>query len=80
MVERQRYRANTLNQKAFGGSDWVQVSVITVIREEHYKGLQWFISNPFNRAPFGILITKEDTLSKDDSIIAIPLKNLLILR
>jgi len=42
--------------------------------------LKWFISNPINRAPFGILITKNHVESNDERILTIPLKDLLILR
>lgn len=58
----------------------IEVKYRNSIREEHHSGLRWFISNPINRAPFGILITKNQVESNDDRIITIPLKNLLILR
>jgi predicted AAA+ superfamily ATPase len=58
----------------------IEVKYRNTIREEHYKGLQWFISNSINRAPFGILITKHPVESMDDRILAISLKDLLILR
>lgn len=58
----------------------IEVKYRNAIREEHYRGLIDFISKPINRAPFGIIITKNETKSLDERIIAIPLKNLLILR
>jgi hypothetical protein len=38
------------------------------------------MDKPINRAPFGILITKNETESIDERVIVIPLKHLLILR
>ncbi len=58
----------------------IEVKYRNSIKREHYNGLENFISKPVNRAPFGILITKNDSVSMDERIIAIPLKNLLILR
>lgn len=58
----------------------IEVKYRNTIRAEHYKGLDWFISKPVNRAPFGILITKNETSSINDKVITIPLKNLLVLR
>jgi predicted AAA+ superfamily ATPase len=58
----------------------VEVKYRNSIKREHYHGLEHFVSKPINRAPFGILITKNDTVSVAESIVAMPLKNLLILR
>ncbi|WP_448520364.1 ATP-binding protein [Rhodoflexus sp.] len=58
----------------------IEVKYRNTIKAEHYKGLEWFMSSPVNRAPFGILITKNDTMSTHENVITIPLKNLLILR
>lgn len=58
----------------------IEVKYRNHIRDEHYGGLQAFINKPINRAPFGILITKNITESPDERIIPIPLKHLLILR
>ena len=58
----------------------IEVKYRNSIKREHYTGLQDFIAKPINRAPFGILITKNESPSMDERIIAIPLKNLLILR
>lgn len=58
----------------------VEVKYRNSIREVHLNGLQWFMSNPMNRAPFGILITRHPVEINDERIIAISLKDLLILR
>jgi predicted AAA+ superfamily ATPase len=58
----------------------IEIKYRNSIKREHFNGLETFISKPVNRAPFGILITKNDSVSMDERIIAIPLKNLLILR
>lgn len=58
----------------------IEVKYRNRIIREHYNGLENFISRPINRAPFGLLVTKNDTVSLDERIITIPLKNLLILR
>lgn len=58
----------------------IEVKYRNSTRAEHYKGLQWFISNPINRAPFGILITRNPGESMDERIVTIPLKDLLMLR
>jgi predicted AAA+ superfamily ATPase len=58
----------------------IEVKYRNTIKNEHYKGLQCFIDKPINRAPFGLLITKNETASFDERVIAIPLKHLLILR
>ena len=58
----------------------IEVKYRNSIKAEHYKGLQWFISNPINRAPFGILITRNPGESMDERIVTIPLKDLLMLR
>ena len=58
----------------------IEVKYRNSIKREHYTGLQDFIEKPIHRAPFGILITKNESPSIDERTIAIPLKNLLILR
>jgi predicted AAA+ superfamily ATPase len=58
----------------------VEVKYRNNINYDHYRGLIDFISKPINRAPFGLIITKNETISLDERIIAIPLRNLLILR
>lgn len=58
----------------------IEVKYRNHIRPEHYKGLLWFIEKPINRAPFGILIIKNETESTDSRIITIPLRHLLLLR
>jgi hypothetical protein len=58
----------------------IEVKYRNAIRPEHYQGLKWFISRPINRAPFGILITKNPVESIDERIVTIPLKHLLLLR
>jgi predicted AAA+ superfamily ATPase len=58
----------------------IEVKYRNTIKNEHYKGLQYFMDKPINRAPFGILITKNETESIDERVIVIPLKHLLILR
>ncbi len=39
-----------------------------------------FIRNPINWAPFGLIITKNETEPFDERFISIPLEHLLILR
>lgn len=58
----------------------IEVKYRNAIKPEHYKGLDWFISKAINRAPFGILITKNPVESLDERIITIPLKHVLLLR
>lgn len=58
----------------------IEVKYRNSIRKEHYKGLDWFVSNAINRAPFGILVTKNPVESMDDRIITIPLRHILLLR
>ena len=58
----------------------VEVKYRNTIKNEHYKGLQCFIDKRINRAPFGLLITKNETESIDERVITLPLKHLLILR
>ncbi len=58
----------------------VEVKYRNTIKNEHYSGLINFISKPINRAPFGILITKNEYIGINENIITIPLRNLLILR
>lgn len=58
----------------------IEVKYRNTIRSDHYNGLQSFMSKPINRAPFGLLITKNETESLDKRVITIPLKHLLILR
>lgn len=58
----------------------VEVKYRNTIRQEHFRGLQWFIDAPINRAPFGILISKNPAPSIDERIIALPLKHFLLLR
>ncbi|MCX7650092.1 MAG: AAA family ATPase [Flavobacteriales bacterium] len=58
----------------------IEVKYRNSIKSEHYKGLQSFMDKQINRAPFGLLITKNETESIDERIITIPLKHFLILR
>jgi predicted AAA+ superfamily ATPase len=58
----------------------IEVKYRNTIKEDHYRGLKWFIDQSINRAPFGILVTKNQVESNDERIIPIPLKDLLILR
>ncbi|MFM8449035.1 MAG: ATP-binding protein, partial [Haliscomenobacter sp.] len=58
----------------------IEVKYRNTVKSEHYKGLEWFVSNPLNRAPFGILISKNPVESSHDQIISIPLKHFLLLR
>ncbi len=58
----------------------IEVKYRNTIKNEHYKGLQCFIDKRINRAPFGLLITKNETESIDERVITLPLKHLLILR
>lgn len=58
----------------------IEVKYRNIIRPKHYEGLQHFISQPINRAPFGILITKNPELSVSPDIVTLSLKELLILR
>lgn len=58
----------------------IEVKYRNTVKSEHYKGLEWFVSNPLNRAPFGILISKNPVESSNDQIISIPLKHFLLLR
>lgn len=58
----------------------VEVKYQNRIQLEHYQGLLHFIKKPINRAPFGLLITREETSTPDERIIAMPLKHLLLLR
>ena len=58
----------------------IEVKCRNTIKNEHYKGLQYFMEKPVNRAPFGLLISKNETESIDERVIIIPLKHLLILR
>ena len=58
----------------------VEVKYRNSIKSEHYIGLQSFMDTPINRAPFGLLITKNETESMDERVVTIPLKHLLILR
>jgi hypothetical protein len=58
----------------------IEVKYRNIIKKEHYTGLLQFISKPINRAPFGILITKNATVSLHEKIVTIPLQNLLLLR
>jgi predicted AAA+ superfamily ATPase len=59
----------------------VEIKYRNTIKEEHLRGLKWFIEKPINRAPFGILVTKNEfNIDFDDRIVAIPLKHLMLLR
>lgn len=59
----------------------VEVKYRNVIKQEHIGGLKWFMDNPVNRAPFGIIITKKDLEQPlDDRIVAIPLRTLMLMR
>lgn len=59
----------------------VEVKYRNSIKGEHLNGLQWFIDNKINRAPFGILVTRGDeAIVNDDRIVAIPLSSLMMLR
>jgi predicted AAA+ superfamily ATPase len=58
----------------------IEVKYRNTVKNEHYSGLTAFISKPVNRAPFGLMITKNEAVSADDRVIAIPLKSLLLLR
>jgi predicted AAA+ superfamily ATPase len=58
----------------------IEVKYRNKIKSEHFKGIRAFIDKPINRAPFGLLITKNATQSPDEGVVAIPLKHLLILR
>ncbi len=58
----------------------IEVKYRNTIRAEHYHGLDWFISKPVNRAPFGILITKNEEESRHERVITIPLKHFLLMR
>jgi hypothetical protein len=58
----------------------IEVKYRNTISAEHYRGIDWFLSKSINRAPFGILITKNEVQSIDPRVITIPLKHLLLLR
>jgi predicted AAA+ superfamily ATPase len=58
----------------------IEVKYRNTIRPEHYRGLEWFVSNPINRAPFGILVTKNPAETIDERFITIPFRHLLLLR
>lgn len=58
----------------------IEVKYRNNIKQEHYRGLDWFLSNPINRAPFGLMITKDQIDSLDERVITIPLKHVLLLR
>ena len=59
----------------------VEIKYRNHIKEEHIRGLKWFIEKPINRAPFGILVTKNEVnVDFNAKIIAIPLKHLMLLR
>lgn len=58
----------------------IEVKYRNAIKPVHYNGLLSFIRKPINRAPFGLIITKNETEPFDERIISIPLKHLLILR
>ena len=59
----------------------VEIKYRNTIKEEHLRGLKWFIEKPINRAPFGILVTKNEfNIDLDARIVAIPLKHLMLLR
>lgn len=58
----------------------IEIKYRNAIREEHFCGLQWFMDTPINRAPFGILISKNQAPSIDERIIVLPLKHFLLLR
>lgn len=58
----------------------VEVKYRNSIKSEHYSGLRSFMDTPINRAPFGLLITKNESESMDERVVTIPLKHLLILR
>jgi len=58
----------------------IEVKYRNTVKNEHYSGLTAFISKPINRAPFGLMITKNEAVGPDNRIIAIPLKSLLLLR
>lgn len=58
----------------------IEVKYRNSIKKEHFSGLQEFINKKINRAPFGILITKNKVVSTDERVVTIPLKNLLLLR
>jgi predicted AAA+ superfamily ATPase len=59
----------------------IEIKYRNTIKEEHLRGLKWFIEKPINRAPFGILVTKNEfNIDFDERIVAIPLKHLMLLR
>lgn len=58
----------------------VEVKYRNHLKSEHYKGLQSFIGKAINRAPFGLLITKNESKSLDERVITLPLHHLMLLR
>jgi predicted AAA+ superfamily ATPase len=59
----------------------IEIKYRNSIKEEHLRGLKWFIEKPINRAPFGILVTKNEfNIDLNEKIVTIPLKHLLLLR
>lgn len=60
----------------------IEVKYRNTIKDEHLKGLNWFLDNPINRAPFGIIITKQDVNPFDgnDNIIPISLRTFMLMR
>lgn len=58
----------------------VEVKYRKRVKTEDLRGLQWFLDAAANKAPFGVIITKNSTSITDERIIAIPLRHLLLLR
>jgi predicted AAA+ superfamily ATPase len=59
----------------------IEVKYRNHIKDEHLKGLKWFIDNKINRSPFGIIIVKNDDVAiEDDRIIPISLSTLMLLK
>ncbi len=58
----------------------IEVKYRNQIYSEHYQGLLRFIEKPSHRAPFGILVTKEQTPSLDRRIVTLPLRHLMLMR
>jgi predicted AAA+ superfamily ATPase len=59
----------------------VEVKYRNSIEPSHVNGLSWFMSNPLNRAPFGILLTKHDSPDfQRDDIVALPLSSAMLLK
>jgi len=59
----------------------VEIKYRNRIKNEHIKGLKWFMDKPVNRASFGLLICKnDDEIIDDERVIPVSLSTLLLMR